>query len=156
MFVVRLVLLVLLAAFAFAMATESGPLNAFGNVMAFSALLFVPALYLLPTYEAWRNQHRSLVPLALVNVFLGWTFLGWVGAYAWAFASKKDARPEPVYGWRHSLDTVPAAAPAIVRAPIPSASVADELRKLAELKRDGVLTEEEFAAQKAAVLGRKA
>ncbi len=34
-----------------------------------------------------------------------------------------------------------------------SASTADELSKLAELRNQGVLTDEEFAAQKAALLG---
>ena len=39
-------------------------------------------------------------------------------------------------------------------APKPPASVADELRKLADLRKDGVLTEEEFAQQKGALLGQ--
>lgn len=37
---------------------------------------------------------------------------------------------------------------------VPIDFVADELRKLADLRRDGLLTEEEFAAQKARLLGR--
>jgi hypothetical protein len=36
----------------------------------------------------------------------------------------------------------------------PSALVADELRKLAELRSEGILTDEEFAAQKALLLGQ--
>ncbi|MFD6856028.1 SHOCT domain-containing protein [Rhodococcus sp. NPDC060090] len=39
-------------------------------------------------------------------------------------------------------------------APAPSALVADELRKLAELRNEGILTSEEFDAQKAKLLGR--
>lgn len=35
----------------------------------------------------------------------------------------------------------------------PAGSVADELEKLAKLRTDGVLSDEEFDAQKAAVLG---
>ncbi len=38
-------------------------------------------------------------------------------------------------------------------APAPSSSVADELRKLAELRDAGVLSDAEFAAQKARLLG---
>lgn len=38
-------------------------------------------------------------------------------------------------------------------APAPAASVADELGKLAELHRQGVLNDDEFAAQKARILG---
>ena len=37
--------------------------------------------------------------------------------------------------------------------PTPNASTADELRKLADLHEQGVLTDEEFAAQKAQLLG---
>lgn len=47
----------------------------------------------------------------------------------------------------------PVAAPA----PAPAAaapSVIDELKELAELKNQGILTEEEFAAQKAKILNR--
>ncbi|WP_227999757.1 SHOCT domain-containing protein [Mycolicibacterium sp. P1-5] len=43
---------------------------------------------------------------------------------------------------------------ATVSAPAPeSVSVADELAKLAKLRDDGVLTPDEFAAQKAKLLG---
>ncbi len=43
------------------------------------------------------------------------------------------------------------AAPAPAAAP--QASVVDQLKELAELKQQGILTEEEFAAQKAKILG---
>jgi hypothetical protein len=43
-------------------------------------------------------------------------------------------------------------AEAIAQAVAPRVSVADELAKLAQLKEAGVLTEEEFAAQKAKLL----
>ena len=46
------------------------------------------------------------------------------------------------------------AAPATPSPAAPPLSVADELAKLARLKADGVLTEEEFAAQKARLLER--
>lgn len=40
----------------------------------------------------------------------------------------------------------------VVQAPAPKSGVADELAKLAKLKADGILTEEEFSAQKAKLL----
>lgn len=43
--------------------------------------------------------------------------------------------------------------PSIQQAPSTSSSVADELAKLAKLKADGILTEEEFQTQKAKLLG---
>ena len=68
-------------------------LNAFGKVIAYSFFLAAPLLYLLPTYEAWRRHHRSLLAIGLVNVFLGWSLIGWVAAIAWAYTgSSRDNR----------------------------------------------------------------
>lgn len=47
----------------------------------------------------------------------------------------------------------PVAQPLVQQSPSPSPSVADELAKLAKLKADGILTEEEFQAQKTKLLG---
>jgi hypothetical protein len=44
------------------------------------------------------------------------------------------------------------AAPPPVAAPAPGNSTVDQLKDLADLKREGILTEEEFAAQKAKIL----
>ena len=45
------------------------------------------------------------------------------------------------------------APPAPAAAPAAEASVIDQLKELGELKNQGILTEEEFAAQKAKLLG---
>lgn len=50
----------------------------------------------------------------------------------------------------HHVTPPPSAAPA---PPAEAVDVADQLRKLAELRDQGILTEEEFAAQKAKLLG---
>jgi Short C-terminal domain len=47
----------------------------------------------------------------------------------------------------------PEAAPAPAAAPAGGDSVIDQLKQLGELKSQGILTEEEFAAQKAKLLG---
>ena len=49
--------------------------------------------------------------------------------------------------------STPVAQPLIQQVPSSSSSIADELAKLAKLKADGILTEEEFQAQKAKLLG---
>jgi len=56
----------------------------------------------------------------------------------WAQQEEQQAAPAPA----------PAAAP-----PAAEASVIDQLKQLGELKSQGILTEEEFAAQKAKLLG---
>jgi hypothetical protein len=39
-------------------------------------------LYLAPAITAWLRCRRQAVEIAVVNVFLGWTLLGWVGCLA--------------------------------------------------------------------------
>ena len=44
----------------------------------------VIAIYLLPAIVADRTKRRSVLPLALFNVLLGWTIVGWFAALYWA------------------------------------------------------------------------
>src|SRR5438874_11375825 len=44
--------------------------------------VFVLPLYVLPTILAWKKTHR--IPILLLNLLLGWTLLGWIGALVWA------------------------------------------------------------------------
>jgi hypothetical protein len=60
--------------------------------------------------------------------------------------AQQEAPPQPQY-----VQEVPPPAPAPV-APA-GESVIDQLKELGELKAQGILTEEEFAAQKAKLLG---
>lgn len=91
MFFVRFLLLAFLVAYSFSMGQipPSG-LNGFGKFIAFSFFIAAPALYLLPIYEARVNKHPNLTAIALVNIFLGWSLLGWVVAVVWAYK-----KPEP-------------------------------------------------------------
>lgn len=143
---VRVVGLPILIAFLF-LASGAGPDAA---RLAFPFLLLACTVaYFLPTIEAYLRQHRSLTSIGLVNLFLGWTLLGWVAAIAWACAgtSKQQAAAAPATSLQ-PFAASPASGAAV------ATSVADELAKLVALMHQGVLTEEEFYAQKAKVLGR--
>jgi hypothetical protein len=50
-------------------------------------------------------------------------------------------------------EPAPAPAPAPMAAPAPASDPIAELRELAKLRDDGILTEEEFAAEKHKILG---
>lgn len=52
-----------------------------------------------------------------------------------------------------AVQAQPAPAPAPAAAPSGGASTIDQLKELGELKAQGILTEDEFAAQKAKILG---
>jgi len=46
------------------------------------------AIYFLPTIVAGVRGHHNRGAIALLNLFLGWTFLGWVAALVWAATNK--------------------------------------------------------------------
>ncbi len=49
------------------------------------------ALYFLPTIIALVRFHRNSAAVSIVNLFLGWTLIGWVVALAWSVAAKRAA-----------------------------------------------------------------
>jgi hypothetical protein len=51
---------------------------------AFLFGLVMAGVYLLPSLLAEQRRHRNFVAILILNLFLGWTFLGWVGALIWA------------------------------------------------------------------------
>lgn len=87
-------------------------------------------LYFLPTWIGGSKPNGTSI--FLLNLLLGWTFVGWVVALVWAT----------------SRDTPAVRAPLPMR-PAPDKSVAKELDILRQLKEDGHLTPEEYAQAKA-------
>jgi hypothetical protein len=53
------------------------------------------ALYLAPSLVAWQRTVKATVGVLIVNVFLGWTFIGWVVALAWAACGETKQKPLP-------------------------------------------------------------
>lgn len=51
------------------------------------------ALYLLPVLVAWARHMPGTAVIAVINVFLGWTFFGWVLALALALRPVYPAGP---------------------------------------------------------------
>jgi hypothetical protein len=52
-------------------------------------------LYLLPLIIAGCRRHRNVGAVAVLNVLLGWTFLGWVIALVWAcMATQHEPAPQ--------------------------------------------------------------
>jgi len=52
----------------------------------------VLALYFLPAIIALDRRHRNSMPIFIVNLFLGWTIIGWVGCLAWGLAHQEEVR----------------------------------------------------------------
>ena len=58
-------------------------------------ILFIIALYFLPTIITACNHHRSTLANILVNLFLGWTGIGWLVALIWSIVAPTPP-PAPV------------------------------------------------------------
>ncbi len=43
-------------------------------------------------YKAKNKEHRN--GILILNLFLGWTFLGWIGALIWAVIIEKEPKIE--------------------------------------------------------------
>lgn len=49
-----------------------------------AAVMVLGLLYLIPTVIAVYRGHDHVGPIAAINILLGWSLLGWVGALVWA------------------------------------------------------------------------
>lgn len=54
-------------------------------------------IYFLPSIVAMRRRHCNLLAIFFLNLFLGWSFLGWVAAFVWACTSNTKAPPNNPY-----------------------------------------------------------
>lgn len=65
-----------------------------GSLVLALAIPFLVGMYLLPTLVAVKRSVPDRGSVAVINVLLGWSFIGWVVALALAFRSRAT-RPAP-------------------------------------------------------------
>lgn len=97
-------------------------------------LLVIVGIYIAPSLIAADRGVSSVWSVVAINVFLGWTLVGWVAALALALRDPKE-KPTPV----------PAA-------PVNARDEVERLQQLVDLHSRGVLSDEEFASAKSRVL----
>lgn len=56
-------------------------------------LVIFLGIYLIPAIIAGTRSHLNTVGITALNILLGWTFLGWVGALIWALTDQTAKRP---------------------------------------------------------------
>ena len=96
-------------------------------------LLFViVVIYPIPTIIAFRKKHPNRIPILLVNLFLGWSLIGWVVSIVWATKVPENAT-------QSSIATI---------------SVAEEINKLKVALDNGVITQDEFDLAKKKILNQ--
>ena len=109
------------------MADEKGVLGALILVVACTFVYFIPCIH------AKNRRHPNLRSIVLLNIFLGWTLIGWVAALVWAASA------------------IPPIEPIRVKAS-EEGDKYQRLEKLAELKDRGAITQQEFDCEKAKLL----
>jgi Superinfection immunity protein len=63
-----------------------------GNALFMLFMLAVSiGLYMLPAIWAWQRGHPQTMAIAILDLFLAWSILGWVIALVWAATAIKEA-----------------------------------------------------------------
>ncbi len=89
-------------------------------------------IYFIPAINAYSNKKNNRSSVLVINIFLGWTLIGWVVALAMSAGKDKEI-------------------PVIVQN---KTTTAHELEKLAELKEKGIINQDEFEKQKQKILAK--
>ncbi len=56
-------------------------------------ILILLALYILPTVIAALRNVKAVAGIVVLNLLLGWTLIGWVGALVWAVSGPRHEEP---------------------------------------------------------------
>lgn len=62
----------------------------------FIIMLLAIFVYFMPTLIAFKRLHLNRVAIFVLNLLLGWTFLGWVIAFVWGFTSNTEGKQQSV------------------------------------------------------------
>lgn len=63
------------------------------NTIALLVIFLVFALiYFYPSIVAYYRKHRQTQAIITLNIFLGWTFVGWVAALVWSLTDDTRER----------------------------------------------------------------
>lgn len=57
--------------------------------MSILIILIVTFIYFVPALKAYENEKRNKASVLVINIFLGWTLIGWIIALAMAVGKDK-------------------------------------------------------------------
>ena len=58
--------------------------------MAMGLLIVIAILYFVPAMIACNRKSKYSAGVVWLNLILGWTFIGWVAAFIWAWFGKEE------------------------------------------------------------------
>ena len=56
-------------------------------------LIVAVLLYFLPTVVALSRGHLSALAIFFLDLFLGWTLIGWIAVFLWAALGRVEEQP---------------------------------------------------------------
>lgn len=62
-------------------------MNDYSSLNGYAYLAVLLVLYLIPSVIAYRRWHKNFKPIFVLNISLGWTFLGWLVCLVWSLSS---------------------------------------------------------------------
>jgi uncharacterized membrane protein len=63
------------------------------NTTTIIMLIFVVVIYMLPTLLAFGREHPRRNDIAVINILLGWTLIGWLAVFLWALLTRVEEQP---------------------------------------------------------------
>ena len=101
-----------------ASSSASGVFGVFGLLLMLLSwtigIALALAIYWAPTIVAIFKKHPHLVGIIVINFFFGWTLIGWIASFIWAFII-----PQPPQIIVQQVPVAPGMLPPPVAAPIP-------------------------------------
>lgn len=97
------------------------------------SFIIISLIYFFPTMVCLLRKHNNKIPIFIVNIILGWTFIGWVVALVWSFTSNTENQATPRQQNTSSNN---------------DDSLINQLERLKKLHDENVLNDEEFEEQK--------
>ena len=120
--------------------------------------LIILAIYVAPTFVAFRRNHPNRWIILLINVVFGGTVIGWGIAMIWAVRAAHRVGTASSGGesglniFVNDVKRIQVVDPP----PLPQASAAQELERLYDLLVRGAISQVEFDGLKAKLLGTAA
>ena len=59
-------------------------------LLLFSGLVIF--VYLFPSFVALQRKHANTTAICVLNILVGWSFIGWVAALVWALVNSGDKK----------------------------------------------------------------
>lgn len=56
-------------------------------------IIFSAVFYFLPWFVSLLRRHEQVSAIFVLNLFLGWTFIGWVAALVWSMTRTNHSPP---------------------------------------------------------------